>query len=588
MNMADPRIWPIQRYGRSMDRQDGSMDQLKRLYEKLNWKQRIGLLVAAAAVAVGIAALTHWNQERDFKPLFTGLAPEDAGALVTKLKENGIDYRLGDSGASILVPSARVAEARLSMASAGLPKSGRIGFELFDKTNFGASDFTEQVNYQRAVEGELERTIMSIREVEQARVHITMAKESIYTESRQPAKASVLVKLRPGSRLSPQTVAAICQLTASAVPDLSVDQVSLVDTDGALLNRPRRGASGSDSEASEAALEYRKSVERDLQNKIAATLEPLLGADHFRAGVFADVDITSADQSEEIYDPQKAALVSSQKTEDGPAIAAASGVPGTASNLPRSTSAPATGSSNYARRTENVSYQTSRIVRHTRLPQGSIKKISLSVLVDHDVRFQAGKRIVVPPPAEKLKVIRDLVAAAVGVNAERGDQLVVESFPFESTLAAETLTPVAPAPVSPRSAIPLPQWLQSLMAAKNFRIIAGIGAAAVLALAAGAGVMFARSRRKKKTASVETAAAVEAAARKEIAGASAEELKRQMETQMAEQAALQAKKEVEELMKLKIPAVSTRKTEVLTKHIAAEAKKDAAVMAQVVRSWLNG
>src|SRR5271157_5095524 len=134
------------------------------------------------------------------------------------MKETGTQFRLSEDGTSVLAPSARVAELRLQMAAAGLPKSGRIGFELFDKANFGASEFAEQVNYHRAIEGELERSVMSIREVEQARVHITMAKDSLYTEQREPAKASVLVKLRAAGTLSPQNVAAICQLTASAVP----------------------------------------------------------------------------------------------------------------------------------------------------------------------------------------------------------------------------------------------------------------------------------------------------------------------------------------------------------------------------------
>ena len=572
------------------------MDQIKRIYERLSWTQRIWLVLAVLAVGGGMAALSHWNQERDFKPLYTNLSGEDAGALVAKLKETGVEYRLADNGTSILVPSEKVAEARIALAVAGLPKSGRIGFELFDKANFGASDFTEQVNYHRAIEGELERSVMSIREVEQARVHVTMAKDSLYTESRQPAKASVLVKLRPGARLSPQNIAAICQLTASAVPELAVEQVSLVDTNGTLLNRPRKGGAGDGSEGSEAALEYRKSVEKELQNKIAATLEPLLGLEHFRAGVSAEVDLDSADQSEEIYDPQKAAVLTSQKTEDGPALPSASGVPGTASSLPRPTStagtagpattAAAAGASRYTRKTENVSYQTSRIVKHTKMPQGSVTKLSLSVLVDHGLRWQGAKRIVEAPSPEKLKVIHDLVAAAVGLDTSRGDQLVVEAFPFEATLTAEP--PILPAPPAP-PASSLPLWLQKLMGTKNFTLIAGIGAAAMLLLLGGIGWLLARSGGKKRKLTAEAATVAVAGARaKELAGTTPEEMQRQLEAQMAEQAALQAKKEAEELMKLRFPAVSTKKTEVLTKHITAEAKKDPALMAQVVRSWLNG
>ncbi len=208
------------------------MDQLKRLWDKLTWSQRIWLFVAVVTVGGGLVALSRWNDERDFKPLYSNLAAEDAGELVAKLKEGGIDYRLSDErrdGAGFLGTGCRGAAGD---GGAGLAEIGRIGYELFDKANFGASDFAEQVNYHRAMEGELERSIISIREVEQARVHITMAKDSLYTDARQPAKASILVKLRAGARLSPLNIAAICQLAANAVPELAPEQVSLVDTTG--------------------------------------------------------------------------------------------------------------------------------------------------------------------------------------------------------------------------------------------------------------------------------------------------------------------------------------------------------------------
>jgi len=565
------------------------MDQLRRLFERLSWTQRIWLAIAALAVAGGLASLARWNQERDFKPLYTNLAAEDAAALAGKLKEGAIEYRLGGGGSEILVSSAQVAEARLAMAAAGLPKSGRIGFELFDKTAFGASDFIEQVNYHRAIEGELERSVMSIQDVEQARVHITLAKDSLYTEARKPAKASVLVKLRAGRRLSPQNIAAIAQLTASAVPELSVDQVAMVDTNGTLLNRPRKGLPGDGSDGSEAALEYRKTVEKDTQNKIASTLDPLLGEEHFRAGVSAEVDLTSADQNEEIYDPQKSALLTSQTTQDGPALPGASGVPGTPSNVPRPTSTAsvgiATGTGNYARKTESLSYQPSRIVKHTKMPQGAVTRLSLSVLVDHELRWEGAKRVVAPPSPQKLKVIHDLVAAAVGFNMERGDQMVVEAFPFEATLGAEP--PIA-TPLAPLAApSPLPPWLQKLLQTKNFWLIAGIGGGAVLLLAGGLLFVLRRGRTKRSIAAT-AVPAIPGDEIKVLTGATPEDLQRKMEAQMAEQAALQARRDAEELMKLKMPGVSTKKTEVLTKHIAAEAQKDPALMAQVVRSWLNG
>ncbi len=559
------------------------MNQLRQIYERLSWTQRIFIVIAVAAVIGGLTWVSHWNDERDFKPLFSGLADEDAAALVTKLHEANIEYRLGSGGSTILVASEKVAEARLAMASAGLPKSGRIGFELFDKANFGASEFTEQVNYHRAIEGELERSVMSIREVETARVHLTLAKDSLYTEARQPAKASVLVKLRHAAALSPQNIAAICQLTASAVPGLSADQVSLVDTAGNLLNRPRPAATEG-AEGSEASLDYRKSIEMGIQNKIASTLEPLLGPDHFRIGVSADVDITSGEQSEEVFDPTKSVMTTSQRTEDGPAVATSAGIPGIASNLPHPTSKPSTGSSNYSRHTENISYQTSRIVKHTRLPQGGVKKLSLSILVDHSLRWEGVKRIVEPPSAEKLKVIHDLVAAATGLDPARGDQLVVDAFPFESTLTAEPANALPGA--APVTASPLPQWLQKLMGQKNFTIIAGVGVGAMLALVIGFMVVLSKMRNKKRAAAELAADAVGAA--RENAGLSVADAQKDLEARMAGQVGEQARRDAEAMLQLKLPEIQTKKTEVIKKHIAAEAKKDPTAMAQVVRTWLNG
>src|SRR5690348_12765876 len=196
------------------------MDQLKNLIKSLSAGQRLTILAVAAAVATGLTLFSQWRRESDFRPLYTSLAPEDAGAVVQKLKETGSEYRLAENGATVLVASAKVAESRLALAAAGLPKSGRMGFELFDKNNLGATEFTEHINYHRALEGELERSITCLGEVEQARVHLTFAKDSIYTEERQPSKASVLVRLKAGARLSNTSVTAISYLVASAVEGL--------------------------------------------------------------------------------------------------------------------------------------------------------------------------------------------------------------------------------------------------------------------------------------------------------------------------------------------------------------------------------
>src|SRR5690242_10468965 len=289
---------------------------MNKILANLSIRQRISIAVVAVLVAAGLYWLIRHQREADFKPLFTGVAPEDAAAIMQKLKEAGVDFRLPESGGSILVPSARLAELRLTMAALGLPKTGRIGFELFDKTNLGATEFTEHVNYRRALEGELERSVMSLAEVEQARVHLTFPKDSVFLDEQKPAKASVMVKVRPGARLAPQNVLAIDHLVASAVEGLSPDAVSVLDMNGNLLGRPRTPGGLDGPEGSEASLDYRHKVEADLLSKINSTLEPLLGAEKFRAGVSVECDFSGGEQSEEIYDPARSVMLSSQRTED--------------------------------------------------------------------------------------------------------------------------------------------------------------------------------------------------------------------------------------------------------------------------------
>lgn len=560
------------------------MDQLRKLLGSLSLKQKVSIGVAVILVCAGIVSFSRWNKERSFRPLLTNLAPEDAGQVVARIRETGTEYRLGEGGSSILVPADKAAELRLQLAAAGLPKSGRLGFEIFDKTNFGTTDFAEQINYHRAIEGELERSVMSLAAVEGARVHVTFPKDSIYLEQRQPAKASVMLKLRIGAKLSPQNILAITHLTASAVEGLFPEAVSVLDMNGNLLNRPRKSATdGSDS--SELVLEYKQKAERDLLLKINGTLEPLLGADKYRTGVSLECDVMSGEQSEETYDPTKSVMVTSQRTEDGQNSAIASGVPGTASSLPRPTSRPATGGAGSNRRTENIAYQSSRLVKHLKLPAGSIKRVSVSVLLDQSVRFEKGKRILEPPSPEKLKVVKDLVTGIAGIVPERGDQIIVETFPFESTLNFQPQTPSLPGPGPSNGLEWAPPWLKDFLQHKNFALIAG-GAGAGLVVVLGALVFLLRRSGKKKTA-IEMAKAV-AAGQADAKGIEApRDLKLALEAKLVEQAEQKEAQNRDLLNALKLPPVNTKKTEVLVKHIAAETKKDPQVMAQVIRSWLN-
>ena len=563
------------------------MNQLNKLFLSMSLKQRISLGVAALGVAVALFLAARWNKERDFKPVYSNLSQEDAAAVVAKVREGGTEFRLTDNGSTVLLPSDKVAEMRLQLAAAGVPKNGRIGFELFDKTNFGTSDFAEQINYHRALEGELERTIVSLAEVEQARVHLTFPKDSVFTENKQPAKASVLLKLKPGGKLAPQNVSAICQLVASAVEGLEASAVSVVDMRGNLLSRPKAAASPDDAQPDEERLNFKTKIERDLVGKINTTLEPLLGADKYRAAVSVDCDFSSGEQSEEVFDPTKSVMVTSQKTEDISGSNTSSGVPGTASNLPRPTSRPGAGAANVARRTESVTYQSSRMVRKTRLPQGNVKRVSVSILVDHEVRYQGSgpkaKRVVEPPSADRLKAIHDVVAASIGFSADRGDQLVVEALPFESTLNYEP--PPPPAPAAPGPPANFQQLLQMLIKDK---VMLGVAGGVVLMLVLMTAMLIKSAKRSKAAAKSEAALQAQIAATPVAEPKKLEDpVTRKLEAQLAENQATQARLELEALNSLKLPVAQTKRGEVLAKHIAEEAKKDPKMLAHVVRAWVT-
>jgi len=545
-----------------------------KILASLSVRQRITIALVAVLAAAGIYALVSWQREADFRPLFAGLSAEDAGGIVQKLKESGVEYRLSDSGGAVLVPSARVAELRLSLAAAGLPKSGRIGFELFDKTNLGATEFTEQVNFRRALEGELERSVMALAEVEQARIHLTFPKESVFLDAQQPAKASVLVRLKPGGHLTPENVQAIDHLVASAVEGLSPDAVSVLDGNGNLLGRPRPQGGLDGPESSEAALDYRHKIETDLLAKINSTLEPLLGAEKFRAGVSVECDFSGGEQSEEIYDPTRSVVLTSQKTEDNSGANTASGVPGTASSLPRPTSRPGGGATQASRMTENITYQPSRTVKKMRLPAGTVRKMSVAVLVDQAISWQKEKngprRVLVPPSAQMLKTVHDLVAGVTGFSAQRGDQLVVETQPFETTLLLEPPGAVSIAPKAPAPRLVLDQrtlW------------VAGGAAGGMLALLFL--VLLLRRRRKP-----EPPTPVSLPAELPPAGPGPD-IEQDLETRLAERDALQAQMDAKALSSLKLAPVITKTAEVMAKHIREKVKEGPEVSVQVLRSWIR-
>jgi flagellar M-ring protein FliF len=491
------------------------MNQLRQLFHSLTLRQKISIAMAVMITGVALLALSAWRKDRDYRVLCSRLSPEDTAAVAQKLKEAQVDFRPGEDGTSILVPSSALASGRLALASAGLPKSGRIGFELFDKTNLTATDFAEHVNFARALEGELERSILLIDEVERARVHITFPKESVFVESREPAKASVMVGMRSGRTLSPANVNAITQLVASAVQGLAPESVAVVDVRGQLLGRPRRGNGMEEAGLGDAFTDYRIAIERDLQSKLNLALEPVLGDGKFRTGVSVECDYASREESEEAVDPDRTIMLSQQRTEEATGSAQSAGVPGTASNLPRPTSRPAASSGGVSRRTENATYQPTRSVKLVKTPRGQVKRISVAILVDHEVQWKGSgakrEMLLVPPAPEKLKVIRETASSILGLQPDRGDQITVESLPFDSTVGLLQHPPEGQ--VKGDSSIPafLRPWLKSKQDATELLMQGAALLIIVLACVVGI-VLWRESRRGQRTgASVRTAPALPAA-----------------------------------------------------------------------------
>lgn len=590
-------------------------EQIRKLLESLSTKQKIGIGAGALLVAASLFWFVRWNRERDFAVLYSNLAAEDASAVVSKLKESATEYRLSSDGGTVKVPNARIPELRLQMASAGIPKTGRIGFELFDRNNFGITEFTEQVNYYRALEGEIERTVATIAEVEQARVHISPAKDSVFLDHRRPAKASVLLKLRTDKQLARNNAIAIARLVSNAVEGLGPESVSILDIHGNVLNKEKKD--GGEDEVNTARIEYRRNIERDMLTKVNSTLEPLLGPDRFRAAVSVEIDYSTADQSEESFDPAKSVMTTSQRQEDVTATVTPSGVPGVPTNLPRPAARPGSaGSGPITRRSENINYQTSRLVKRTHIPQGVVRRISVGVLLDHNVRWETQngkpKAIASPPTPEQLKAARDVVAGVVGIEADRGDQIVVETLPFEQTLALVNPRPPA-VPAAPADAI---AWYKQAIE-KRDPVALGVTGGIVLVLLILV-VLILKSRKKQAVqvtvngqGAVEggtEAKAVEAgesetgaegpdkpnSPRGELAPAEptlADKFEMQLSAEMAERQKRELEQEKEILgalhSTLKLPSAATKKAEVLSKHLLEECRKNPDGIAQIVRTWMG-
>jgi flagellar M-ring protein FliF len=406
---------------------------------------RAPLIFAVALLVAIVAGLFLWSRAPDYKVLYSNLSDRDGGSIIAALQQANIPYKFSDNGGAILVPAEQVHEMRLRLASQGLPKSGSVGFELMDNQKFGISQFDEQINYQRALEGELERTIESISTVKSARVHLAIPKPSVFVRDKEAPSAAVLVNLYPGRVLDEGQVVAITHMVSSAVPEMPVHGVTILDQDGNLLTQPTTG-SGLDA----TQLKYRQQIERNTQQRINAILAPLFGAGNAHSQVSADIDFSHSEQTSENYspngNPQQAAIRSQQSSSATEmSQGGASGVPGALSNQPpQPASAPITAGNGASgvtttpvsdRKDSTTNYELDKTVSHVDRPMGGIRRLSVAVVVNYlRVADAKGNVTMQPVTADKLAQVTQLVKDAMGFDAARGDSVNVVNSAFTADI----------------------------------------------------------------------------------------------------------------------------------------------------------
>lgn len=416
------------------------LNQWRALWGGLSTSKKLGLIGVSLAAMGCLFLLIFWGGSPNYRLLFSNLSQEDAASIVERLKERRVPYRLVGGGGGIEVPEEELYDLRLSLATEGLPQGGGVGFELFDRSAFGATEFVQRVNMQRALQGELARTIRQFPQVAQARVHLSLPERSLFVREETSPSATVVVQLKTGTTLQPAQLQGIVHLVASSVQGMQLENVNVVDTTGKVLYSPKDGHSLEATAGT--VMDLQRDMEARLENKIKDILEPIVGLQKVVARVNVDLDARRVEQTEEQYDPDKTAVRSEQRTSEkssGGGVVAL-GVPGVMSNLPEENNADAAVGSgsptDFQRENETVNYEVNRLTRRTIAPLGEIRRLTLAVLVDGvrtKVVGEGEKEVweVVPRPAEELKQYEEIVKQAVGFDSQRGDQLQVASAPFE-------------------------------------------------------------------------------------------------------------------------------------------------------------
>ncbi|HWI83374.1 MAG TPA: flagellar basal-body MS-ring/collar protein FliF [Ramlibacter sp.] len=479
--------------------------------EQVRSQPRIAMILGAAVLAAGVAGAALWGRSPEYRVLYSNVSDRDGGSIIASLQQMNVPYRFSEGGGALLVPAEQVSETRLKLASQGLPRSGGVGFELLDNQKFGTSQFAEQVNYQRGLEGELARSIESIGSVQSARVHLALPKASLFVRDQKKPSASVMLTLHRGRSVDEGQISAIVHMVSSSVPELDAKSITVVDQRGNLLSAANAGTRGLDG----SQLKYVENIEQSYVRRIEGILQPIVGAGNVRAQVAADVDFSVVEHTDEKYRPNQeagASAVRSQQSSESsqPGSAAPGGVPGALTNQPplnptaplATASAPARPASaattaraggGSSRREVTTNYEVDRSIRHTQQAAGVTRRLSVAVVVNHrEVRAANGKTSMVPLAAAELEQVRNLVREAMGFDQARGDSLNVVNSPF----TVETVPQVE-----------VPAWKDPELIA-----LAKSGAQYLLGAAALAMLWFALVRPRRRTAAAAAPATATATA----------------------------------------------------------------------------
>ncbi|MCJ8501311.1 flagellar basal-body MS-ring/collar protein FliF [Desulfatitalea alkaliphila] len=421
------------------------LQQLKGILQTLSPGKMLTLFLLVGTTVVGLVMMVSWSGRTDFAPLYHHMAPEDAGQVVAALREKKIDYKLSHDGGTIQIPRSRLYEVRLDLASQGLPRGGSIGFELFDDTKLGQTEFAQNINYQRALQGELSRTINGLAEVESSRVHIVMPQSSLFIREEEPASASITLRLRHGRWLSDDQVQGIVHLVSSSVPRLVPDKVTVVDQNGKMLAGFEEAPTAAKRSADH--LEFQQRKERALEKQIVTMLESVLGEGKAIVRVACALDFVEQEQTEEIYMPDNQVvrseqLLSQRSTDPG---GAPMGVPGLAPNIARDQAVQnqAGRLQAFQKDDQTRNYEIGRTTRRQIMPVGQVQRLSVAVVVDGRyeaapaTRGRAAEPEYIPRTAEEMASLDAIVKSAINFDEARGDKVELANIPFNTQRLGE-------------------------------------------------------------------------------------------------------------------------------------------------------